>query len=71
MECGTLFINIAEVERGPDYIARLINTCSNRIIICDATKQDHLKNIAEAIVCNKESWVAFGSGGLIVPAVYE
>lgn len=58
-------INIDEVERGPDYIARLINKCSNRIIICDATKQYHLKNIAEAIVRNKESWVAFGSGGII------
>ncbi len=64
-------INITEVERGPDYIARLINTCSNRIIICDATKQDHLKNIAEAIACNKESCAAFGSGGLNVQGVYE
>ena len=57
-------LNTDEVERGPTTIARLVNTCSNRIIICDATKQDHLKNIAEAIVCNKESWVACGSGGL-------
>jgi uncharacterized protein YgbK (DUF1537 family) len=58
-------INIAEVERGPNYIARLINTCPNRVIICDATEQYHLQNIAEAIVRNTNSWVALGSGGII------
>jgi D-threonate/D-erythronate kinase len=58
-------INIAEVERGPTYIAKLINGCPNRVIICDATKQYHLKNIAEAIVCNTNSWAACGSGGII------
>ena len=58
-------INLAEVERGPDYITTLINNCPDTVIICDATRQYHVKSIAEAIVHNKNSWVACGSGGLI------
>ena len=57
-------ISLADVERGPDTIRKIIQKCNEKIIVCDATTSRHLKNVAEAIVSNKPSWVACGSGGL-------
>lgn len=57
-------ISLADVERGSDTIRKIIQKCTEKIIICDATTSRHLKNVAEAIVSNKPSWVACGSGGL-------
>jgi uncharacterized protein YgbK (DUF1537 family) len=60
-----------EIDRGPEHISRLIKDCPNRIIICDATRQYHLKHISEVIVQNRDTWIACGSGGLIEEFPYR
>jgi len=58
-------IDISDIKRGSEYIARLIKNCHETIIICDAMKPAHLDSIAEAVLRHKDTWIACGSGGLI------
>jgi len=58
-------ITLEEVERGPDYISRLVNSCREPVIVFDAAEPHHVESIAEAVVLNKDSWVPLGYRGLI------
>jgi uncharacterized protein YgbK (DUF1537 family) len=64
-DINPLCINTDDIELGCDYISRLVNTSSQRIIVFDAVRQEHLNTIATAVLLNRNKWTAIGYGGLI------
>lgn len=60
----TDYIDIRDVERGPEHIAQLVNSSKARATVIDATEDSHLRCIAEALALSEEPWLPCGSGGL-------
>jgi len=62
LEVGS--IGLAEVERGPAHLNRLISTSAVKIIVVDAVEETHLRTIAEALAMASRRWLPCGSAGL-------
>ena len=60
----TDYMDIREVERGPEHVARLVNASQARATVIDATEDSHLRCIADALALSDEPWLPCGSGGL-------
>jgi len=58
------YMSLHDVERGPEHVARMVNSSKARAIVVDATEDSHLRCIADALALSEEPWLPCGSGGL-------
>ncbi len=61
---GVGSVSIADIKAGPEFLYRKISEMPQKIVVCDATEQSHLKGIARAGVLAEGRWLLSGSGGL-------
>lgn len=57
-------LGLADVERGPEHLVQRIRECTSRAVVIDATEDEHLRCIADALALGGERWLPCGSGGL-------
>ncbi len=57
-------LGLADVERGPEHLVQRIRECASRAVVIDATEDEHLRCIADALALSRERWLPCGSGGL-------
>jgi uncharacterized protein YgbK (DUF1537 family) len=57
-------LGLADVERGPEHLVQRIRECASRAVVIDATENQHLRCIADALALSGERWLPCGSGGL-------
>jgi len=57
-------LGLADVERGPEHLVQRIRECTSRAVVIDATEDEHLRCIADALALSRERWLPCGSGGL-------
>ncbi len=57
-------LNVQEVERGPEYLAKRIHESEHKAIVIDATEDKHLRSIAQALALSETRLLPCGSGGL-------
>jgi len=57
-------LGLVDVERGPEHLVQRIRECTSRAVVIDATEDEHLRCIADALALSRERWLPCGSGGL-------
>ncbi len=58
-------LGLADVKRGPEHLVQRIRECASRAVVIDATEDEHLRCIADALFLSREKgWLPCGSGGL-------
>ena len=57
-------LGLGDVERGPEHLVQRIRECTSRAVVIDATEDEHLRCIADALALSRERWLPCGSGGL-------
>ena len=56
-------VGLETIDTGSDGITRHLRGRSEKVLVCDATQQDHLRATAQASIA-EERWLLCGSGGL-------
>jgi D-threonate/D-erythronate kinase len=57
-------LSVEDVERGPEHLVARISTCEARAVVIDATEENHLRCIADALAVSPVRLLPCGSGGL-------
>ncbi len=57
-------VGLEGVRRGPSYLAQQIADSEQSVLVVDATEQNHLRYLAEALALGNSTWLPCGSAGL-------
>ena len=64
MELTVGHVGLDIIASRNDGISHHLKGRSERVLVCDAAEQDHLRAIAHAVAAAEERWLLCGSGGL-------